>query len=251
VALGRFSKGLVYGNADGGGVGSVTLAEVALAGGTTIVALIALDQQTAPDSVTWNGQALTLAVEVTQAGGPYAGIFYKANVTAGSGPVVLNAQTGDPSSLVMLVLEITGADVVPLDRTAAAAGSGTGPSSGPTSVTTSPGEILVGAIATRGPSGDAPGSWAGGFSAGLRAGTTGGVVDLKATLSEGYQVVAAEAAYTAAKTGITSRPWAAAIATFKAGPAGTEDLEVEGLVGDLEVFPALEGAYIGGSYGGP
>ena len=102
------------------------------------------------------------------------------------------------------------------------AGSQTGgatPSSG-AATTVQPVQLLIGVVGTEGPGGDAAGTWQNSFTAGLRAGTTGGTADTNITVSLGWQIVTAAGDYTAAKTGITSRDSATAIATFKTTDAG-------------------------------
>jgi hypothetical protein len=98
-------------------------------------------------------------------------------------------------------------------------GSGTAPSSG-AATTVAADQLLIGAVGTEGPSGDTAGTWQNSFNAGPRDGTTGDTADTNITVSMGYRIVSAAASYTAAKSGITSRDWAAAIATFKTTDAG-------------------------------
>ena len=93
--------------------------------------------------------------------------------------------------------------------------SGTTPTVGPTGTTAQAAELLIGVIGTEGPVEDADGTWGNSFTAGPRAGTTGGTANTNWTVSMGYRIVSATGAYTAQKSGITSRNWAAAIATFK------------------------------------
>ena len=106
----------------------------------------------------------------------------------------------------------------PLDRTSTGTGSSAAPSAGPTSTTSEADELLIGVVGTEGPNGDPAGTWGDSFTAGPRTGTTGGTDDTNITISLGYRIVSATGAYTAAKSGITSRDWAALIATFKAEP---------------------------------
>ena len=110
------------------------------------------------------------------------------------------------------------ADEDPLDRTSIGTGSSDTPSSGATATTTEANELLVGAVGTEGPDGDAAGTWGNSFTAGPRLGTTGGTADTNITASMGWRIVSSSGAYTAQKSGITSRDWAALIATFKAEP---------------------------------
>ena len=93
--------------------------------------------------------------------------------------------------------------------------SGTTPTVGPTGTTLQANELLIGAIGTEGPVGDAAGTWGNSFTAGPRAGTTGGDATSNWTVSMGYRIVSSTGSYTAQKSGITDRFWAAAIATFK------------------------------------
>ncbi|NLX37047.1 MAG: hypothetical protein GXY68_10200 [Chloroflexi bacterium] len=92
--------------------------------------------------------------------------------------------------------------------------SGTAPTVGPTGMTSQPNELLISVIGTEGPSEDAAGAWGNSFLSGPRAGTTGGTADTNWTVSLGYRIVAATGEYSAGKTGITSRRWAATLATF-------------------------------------
>mgnify|MGYP001373237849 CR=1 FL=1 len=103
----------------------------------------------------------------------------------------------------------------PLDQTHTGTGNSTVPSSGATATITQADELLVGAIGIEGPDGDTAGTWDNLFTAGPRTGTTGGSADTNITADLGYRIVSSAGAYTASKSGITSRDWAAMIATFK------------------------------------
>ena len=105
--------------------------------------------------------------------------------------------------------------------------NGTTPTVGPTGTTDQTNELLIGVIGTEGPVEDAAGTWAYSFLDGPRDGTTGGDDDSNWTVSMGYREVSATGEYTAEKSGITDRYWAATIATFRAAAAGvTHDLTV-------------------------
>ena len=112
--------------------------------------------------------------------------------------------------------------------------SGTAPTVGPTGATIEPNELLVAAVGTEGPFGDSAGTWTNSFAAGPRAGTTGGDDDSNWTVSMGWRIVTSSGEYTAAKTGITDRYWAAAIATFKGEGITLPDV-LGGVDGDLDV----------------
>jgi len=93
--------------------------------------------------------------------------------------------------------------------------SGTTATVGPTGTTDQANELVVGVITTIGPVEDAAGTWDNSFTNGQRVGTTGGVADTNVTVSMGYLTDAAIGEYTAQKSGITDRLWAASIATFR------------------------------------
>ncbi len=111
------------------------------------------------------------------------------------------------------------APVGALEQTSNADGSSASPSSG-AATTVAADQLLIGAVGTDGPNEDAAGTWASGWSAGPRAGTTGGTATDNVTVSMAWQIVSSAGSYSAAKTGITSRNWAAVIATFKTTDAG-------------------------------
>ena len=122
----------------------------------------------------------------------------------------------------------------PLDQTASATGSSTAPSSGATATTAQADELLIGVVGTEGPDGDAPGAWDGSFTTGPRLGTAGGTADTNITVSLGYRIVLSTGAYTASKTGITSRDWGAMIATFGTTPAPLPPVDLNILLGRPE-----------------
>ena len=119
------------------------------------------------------------------------------------------------------------ASVGALEQTTVASGTSTSPSSGAAN-TVQADQLLIGVVGTEGPSGDTEGTWSNSFTAGPRAGTTGGTdATTNITVSLGYRIVTTAGSYTAAKTGITSRDWAASIATFKTTTTGIS------FIGDL------------------
>ncbi len=107
-----------------------------------------------------------------------------------------------------------------LEQTSAGFGTGsTSPSSGAVT-TVYADQLLIGVIGTEGPGGDAAGTWSNSFTAGPRTGSTATTTDAEITVSMGWRIVSAAGSYTAAKTGITSRDYGAAIASFKTADAG-------------------------------
>jgi len=118
--------------------------------------------------------------------------------------------------------KVAGLDSTPFDKSATGLGSDQIPSSGATATTSQSDELLVGGIGTEGPDGDAAGTWNGDTTDNnQRLGTTGSGAASNITVAAATKIVSATGTYTASKTGITSRDWVAAIATYKGvAPAG-------------------------------
>ena len=141
--------------------------------------------------------------------------------------------------------------------------SGTTPTVGPTGTTTQANELLIGVIGTNGPAEDAAGTWGNSFTAGPRTGTTGGDADTNWTVSMGYRIVSTTGGYTAQKSSITNRGWAATIATFKTentlesssynillGRPMDNSIAVNAIV-DQTGYISFEYGIASGSYGSP
>ena len=96
-----------------------------------------------------------------------------------------------------------------LDKTAAAQGTGTSPSSGATATTSRANEFLWGAIGYSA-NAQATGTWIDGFTSGGQFTNTGGISGVE----DGYKTVSSTGAYTAAKAGIDKDAWTAVIATY-------------------------------------
>ena len=151
-------------------------------------------------------------------------IFAAYNVSAlanGSAITVNHTSVTSRAVLVSVFRGLASSNV--LDRTQTGTGAGsTAPSSGTTSTTTQADELLIGGIGLEGPNYDAPSVWVNSFSGSWRMGTrfgssTGGG-DTDITAQMGWKIVGATGTYTAQLTSLnTSRDWAAAIATLKAG----------------------------------
>lgn len=166
------------------------------------------------DTIDWGGQLLTKLRSQAVGLNSIAEIWAIYNVLANSLTLTANISAGT-LAIAMLVSEITNLALVPNDQQTGASGSGTAPSSGATAATTLAKELWWGAIGSEGPQGDTRGTWQNGFTAAQRVGTTGGVAATNVTIDEGYLIVAATGAATAAKTGATSRSWGAQIQTLK------------------------------------
>jgi hypothetical protein len=205
----RTAKGTAFSK-----TGTATLSSVSIATGASIIVVVqGLSGSASSCTLTWNGTSLNRDTAATQ----NSAVWSLHNVTGATGNVVATDAGGNQISFA--VIQVTGLTASPFDKFAGgSSGSGTTPTSGATATTTQASELLVGAIATIGPVGDAAGTWSNGFNAGQRDGSTGGSAASNGTISEGYLVVSSTGAYTAAKTGITSRSNSGAIATYKIAP---------------------------------
>lgn len=208
MTITRTAKGTAASNGAFGGT-TVTLSSVAMTTGDTIVVCTAMANGAEFSTVKWNGTDLTKIV---------AGIWYLANVTGATGNVVANRSVGNFIGGAITALSLSGVTSSPLDQSATATGTSTSPSSGATATTAQANEILIGSIGHNSgtPTNPQPGSWSNSFTAGQfseNAGTTTCVED-------GYLLVSATGAYTAAKTGDDNLAWVASIATFKDTTAG-------------------------------
>ncbi len=165
-------------------------------------------------SVAWTDVGPLTQVQNTSSGALLGSMWILVDAPAGTHNAVVTFEAS-VDALAITALQISGGNGSPivLDKSAVAIGTSTTPSSGNTAVTTAANEALIGAVATNGPIEDNPGTWSGSFTNGQRDGITG--TPDNCTMSDGYRIVTAAGAYAAAKTGITSQPWVAMIATFK------------------------------------
>jgi len=163
-------------------------------------------------AVSWNGISLT---QDAGAGEFYVSIWSLDVATGATGSLVITQSNDEP--LAVAVEELAGLTATGVDQAAATRSAGsTTPSSGATATTTQNDEYLFGVVATQGPNGDTAGTWGGDTAtAGQRLGTTGGSASSNVTVSTGYGTQTATGTRTASKSGITSRAWGAAIATYK------------------------------------
>lgn len=182
---------------------------VDIATGDTYLALVASDAGVS--TTDW-----TEDVKATNAGNVIVQILRQtaiSNLPSGSLIGVTAVNSGD--AVAAAIVKITGLAASPKDGSSTGTGNGTSPSSGATGTLAQADEICIGAIGTEGPPTDAAGTWSNSFNAGQRDGTDTAGATSNVTISEGYLIVSATTAQTAAKTGIQSRDWAAAIATYK------------------------------------
>jgi hypothetical protein len=206
VAIGRTALGTFTAKAAGP---TFTLASIAVGAGNTLVVGVAGLNGSEPDTVKWGVNSLTFRSAIGR-----TTVWELANAPGGTNDIVVDCTISGETTCAMSAVEVTGATSAPFDKQAQASGTSTSPSSGATATTAQAAELLLGFVGTNGPVADAAGTWSNSFNDGQRAGTSGGTTT-NMTISDGYLVVAATGAYTAAKTGITSRSWDALIVTYK------------------------------------
>jgi len=212
VAITRTAKSTATSKTSG-----TTLAlSVAMTAGDLMVVSLAYDDQTL-DSVTWNGQDLTLGDPVLGAGvrTRLAWVVAAASATA-------NVTATWAAAIVAKAMAVssyncnTGGVVMNEDSNATSTGTGTAASTAAlAAIVGGTNSILVGVVGTEGPSGDTAGTWVTPPTNTQRAGTTGNPANSNVTVSEAYQIAPTAASTPAlSKTGMTSRDWGAALRAF-------------------------------------
>ena len=185
-------------------VPDLTIRQVTLKAGETL--LVSCKDEGGDAGVTWSGTALHQDVG-TEGSGFYTSIFSLYSATGGTGDIVAtHVSAGD---LTMNAYSVSNLAPSALDKTSAAKGLSTDPSSGATATTSHANEFLWGAIGYAA-NGKATGTWSDGFTAGTqftKAGDIGGIDD-------GYKTVSSTGAYAAAKAGADKDAWTAEIATY-------------------------------------
>lgn len=196
----------------------------AVPAGSFIAVAVAWDAAVTLNSVSdpTNG-SYTRAVENIANADRLVAIYYKENATLASGSAITITFSGNTNKAASALYATGVATSSALDQTQNASGSSATPSSGSTLSVLHSDELLVlGALATEGAIGDSFTQDAGFATPFNRDGTTGGGAASNVTVAGGYLI----SAYTGFSRSfsyspdITSRDWAAAIATFKAGAAG-------------------------------
>jgi hypothetical protein len=185
-------------------VPDLTIRQVTLKAGETL--LVSCGDEGGDVSVYWKDTALHMDVG-TEGSGFYTTIFSLYSATGGTGDIVAtHASAGD---LTINAYAVTGLAPSALDKTSAARGTGTTPSSGATPTTSRAKEFLWATIGY-GSNGRATGTWSDGFVPGTQFTNTGGIGGIE----DGYKTVSSTGAYTAAKAGVDKDNWTALIATY-------------------------------------
>lgn len=204
------------GTALNGNVNSnLNLASVACLTGDLLI-LTGVCQQTGA-TAKWNNISMSVAtfVEISTSGPIYLYIFYLVIASGATATATLSFSGFQAAALsVSTVQGIVTAS--PLDQVASAGlGTGSSPSSGATPTTSQASEIAWGAIGKAGSVTTVGGSWSNSFTdnQSVSAGTS-------IALNDGYLILSATGAQTAAKTGTNAGSnWGALCATFKGSAA--------------------------------
>jgi hypothetical protein len=185
-------------------VPDLTIRQVTLKPGETL--LVSCSDEGGDVEITWNGKSLHQDV-AAKGSGFYSAIFSLYSAAGGTGDLVAGHVTGGDLSI--NAYSVTNLAASALDKTAAAHGTGTTPSSGATAATSHANEFVWGSIgyfANHGPTG----MWKDGFTAGGQFTDTGGISGIE----DGYKTVSSTGAYAAAKTGVNNDSWTALVATY-------------------------------------
>jgi hypothetical protein len=194
-------------------VPDLAIRQVTLKAGETL--LVSCNDEGGDVNVTWNGTSLHQDVG-TQGSGFYTTIFSLYIATGGTDDIVATHVSG--GDLTINAYSVTHLAPSALDKTSAAQGRGTSPSSGATATTSRVNEFLWGTIGFA-TNERATGTWSDGFTAGTQFTNTGGI----SGVDDGYKTVSSIGAYTAAKAGVDKDAWTALIATY-ATTAGRDEI---------------------------
>ena len=185
-------------------VPDLTIRQVSLKAGETL--LVSCNDEGGDATVYWKDAPLHRDVS-TKGNGFDTAIFSLYSATGGTGDVVAGHASG--GDLTINAYSVTGLAPSALDKTAAAKGRDTSPSSGATPTTSHANEFLWGTIGYA-TNEKATGTWSDGFTSGAQFTITGGISGAE----DGYKTVSSTGAYTAAKTGVDKDAWTAVIATY-------------------------------------
>ena len=185
-------------------VPDISIRLVTLKPGETL--LVSCDDEGGDADVSWKDTPLHKDV-ATVGNGFYTTLLSLYSAAGGTGDIVASHASG--GDLTINAYSVTGLAPSALDKTAAAKGSSTSPSSGATATTSHANELLWGAIGYA-TNGKPTGAWSGGFTGGTQFTNTRGISGIE----DGYKTVSSVGAYTAAKTGIDKDAWTAVIATY-------------------------------------
>jgi hypothetical protein len=185
----------------------VSIRQVTLKPGETLV--VSCNDEGGDVGISWKDTPLHMDVS-TQGAGFYTAVYSLYSANGGTGDIV--ASHGSAGDLSINAYSVTHLAPSALDKTAAAKGQGTSPSSG-AATTSHANEFLFGAVGYAAAS-KASGTWNDAFMSGGQYADTGGIGGVE----DGYKTVSSTGPYTAAKTGVDKGDWTAVIATYATAP---------------------------------
>ena len=185
-------------------VPEVTVSQVTLKAGETL--LVSCLDEGGDVGVFWKEAPLHLDAS-SKGSGFSTAIYSLYSATGGTGDIVATHMSG--GDLTINAYTITNLAPTALDKSSAAKGASTTPSSGAAEATSHAREFLWAAIGY-GSNAKLTGTWSDGFIAGTQFTVNGGTGGLE----DGYKTVSATGAYTAAKSGVDKDNWAAVITTY-------------------------------------
>ena len=181
--------------------------------GATLVVGIGYDPNSTI-TVSWGSLALTKAVSAVNGANAEGSIWHLLSSPLSTTSTVYVSWTANVTAKAAAAQQLTGVNT--LDEVAIGTGTGTTICTASTTLTTgNPGEFAYGLFVTEGPAGDTAGTvGADTTTSGQRVGTTGGTAATNITINEGFLLSGAPATRSARLSGVTSRIWVAALATY-------------------------------------
>ena len=195
----------------GVGVGVVTCLAFSIAEGSALIVRVAADSG-APDEVFAGGTRFAL---LSRSPNDRCFIYGASPFPAGTYTVSVDSTLVGNLAVAFTVAEVTGLASSSFDVQAAAWAPAAPADTGATVDLAQANEVLVAAMMTLGPAGDAAGTWGAGYTPGARTGTTGSTPTSNVTLDTASLAVSSTEPARATNSGFTDREWAACVASFK------------------------------------
>lgn len=197
---------------------SLTIPNMSLAIGETLLVVDALANLESPSTVTWGSEN----ADNTLTNG--SGSFVEFNAiypnASGINDVTISWSGTNPTAIAAVAIALRGTRASSYDAsgTRSSLGNGTGTTASANITTKSPSStpaIAIAAVCTIGPSTDTEGSWTDGFTGLVRIGTSGATASNNATLAVATKFPLVTV-MNPSLVGITSRPWSLASHPFLA-----------------------------------
>lgn len=213
MAQTRTAKGTNSSKASGS---SLSVNNVEIQGGSTIVVGIAFDNSQGNPEIKWGNKKLKRDITIENSND----IGFRAQIYRG---YVRTTRTRDLVATwgaailarSMFVTEITEASFVDVFKDKAENAT-TDPDTGVAPTSTDPNTLSIAAFGSNGPVEDSAGTVGSGHTVGQRDGTTGGAANTNITIQETYEFLTTATTIKSQFTGATSSDWASCIIAYKA-----------------------------------